>query len=57
MLVDENTVSAADLFSTFKVSRRGLIVGFTPSAGAKRTVSGGGYSAGIAASCKASFTF
>jgi C-terminal processing protease CtpA/Prc len=44
VLVDENTVSAADLFSyTFKSTKRGLIVGHTPSAGAAGTVSGGGY--------------
>lgn len=44
VLVDENTVSAADLFAyTFKSTKRALIVGYTPSAGAAGTVSGGGY--------------
>jgi carboxyl-terminal processing protease len=44
VLVDENSVSAADLFAyTFKIGKRALIVGHTPTAGAAGTVSGGGY--------------
>lgn len=44
VLVDENSVSAADLFAyTFKFGKRALIVGHTPTAGAAGTVSGGGY--------------
>jgi C-terminal processing protease CtpA/Prc len=44
VLVDENSVSASDLFAyTFKFGKRALIVGHTPTAGAAGTVSGGGY--------------
>lgn len=44
ILVDANSASAADLFAySFKLTKRGLIVGQTPSAGMMGTVSGGQY--------------
>lgn len=44
VLVDLNTASAGDLFAyTFKVSKRGIIVGHTPSAGMAGAVGGGQY--------------
>jgi carboxyl-terminal processing protease len=44
ILVDVNTSSAGDLFAyTFKLGKRALIVGNTPSGGLAGTVSGGQY--------------
>jgi len=44
ILVDVNTASSGDLFAyTFKLGKRAIIVGQTPSSGMAGTVSGGQY--------------